>query len=145
MLNLPIDYSLSVLPPETTTKVPWPTKVEWHSIVVFNTSSSYKVPQPFSLDYLRRLATAKRAEAEDGKCELHEDSCHLQEAFEARLQHRQEFYDDSIAQCPEAVPYVVSMAYRDLIVSVTLLADLEALQKLEDSVEVDAFTYQQLI
>lgn len=41
---------------------------EWQSMVEANTEAAYRRPQQLSLGYLRRLASAKKDEAEDEIC-----------------------------------------------------------------------------
>ena len=46
---------------------------EWQSMVEVNTEAAYRLPQQLSLGYLRKLASAKKDEAEDEICTHHSD------------------------------------------------------------------------
>lgn len=50
-----------------------------------NTEAKYREPQHFPLDYLRRLAAAKRDEAEDEIWALRENPNYFQEVLEENL------------------------------------------------------------
>ena len=68
---------------------------EWHLVSEMNISASYRLPQPFSLDFLLRLAGAERDAAEDTFWALHEDPGFFQEQVISLVQQH-------LVSCAEA-------------------------------------------
>ncbi|KAL8678420.1 MAG: hypothetical protein Q9186_005228 [Xanthomendoza sp. 1 TL-2023] len=63
-----------------------PGSVEWQSVSKMNTTASYHLPRPFSLDFLCRLAGAQRDAAEEDFWSLHEDPGYFQQQVNLKFQ-----------------------------------------------------------
>lgn len=59
---------------------------EWQSMVEVNTEAAYRQPQQFSLGYLRKLASAKKDEAEDEIWTLRENPSYFQDVLRTRYE-----------------------------------------------------------
>ena len=67
-----------------------PDPTEWRSISEMNAEAAYRLPQQFALDSLRKLAAAKRDEAEDAFWALREDPTYFQEELKERYRQEME-------------------------------------------------------
>lgn len=114
---------------------------EWHSVSEMNISASYRLPQPFSLDSLLRLAGAERDAAEDTFWALHEDPGFFQEQVVSLIQQH-------LVSCAEAFGkennleptarkqagiHVVLDVCHDIIIWEAIDADLKKLKILRES------------
>ncbi|CAD6586423.1 MAG: hypothetical protein ASARMPREDX12_002366 [Alectoria sarmentosa] len=122
---------------------------EWRSMMEANTEAAYQVPQQFAVERLRRLAAAKRDEAEDELWAIREDPAYFQEMLQDRYQENCELARKA---CPgdttrsvhlkmemhslqEACRNVIEDVYKCVVIWDVLLTDLEGLERLKTRFE----------
>lgn len=117
---------------------------EWRSMMEANTEAAYKVPQQFAVERLRRLAAAKRDEAEDELWALREDPAYFQETLQDRYQENCESSRKASTggmsrgvrlrmeahSLQEACRNVIYNAYKNLVIWDVLLTELEGLERM---------------
>ena len=122
---------------------------EWRSMMEANTEAWYRVPEQFALERLRRLAAAKRDEAEDELWALREDPAYFQETLQDRYQENCESSRKAnlgdmpriirlkmeLHSLQEACRNVVEDAYKHIVIWDVLLSELKGLEKLKSCSE----------
>lgn len=123
---------------------------EWQSVSKMNSQASYRLPRPFSLEFLQRLAGAQRDAAEDVFWALHEDPGLFQEhvtllvqqswepcrrAYGAEDKARAYGAEDKVepAARKQAGIHVVLDICHDIILWEAIDVDLRTLKTLKDS------------
>lgn len=115
---------------------------EWQSVSKMNSQASYRLPQPFSLDLLQRLAGAERDAAEDVFWALHEDPGFFQERLASLVQQslepcRRAFGEGEPSAQMQAGIHIVLDVCHDIIVWEAIDADLEKLKTLKDGLSTE--------
>ncbi|KAF6240026.1 hypothetical protein HO173_001636 [Letharia columbiana] len=109
------------------------------STVEVNTKAPYRQPQHFSLEYLRKLATAKKDEAEDEIWALREDPSYFQNVLQHRYQMTlyvfERVYSEDVTTLKgkilqTACGNIIHAAYKYLIIWDIILEDLQKLERL---------------
>lgn len=146
-INAMMDTSQSLL---SVTKGPANSEAtEWRSMMQANTEAAYRVPQQFAVEHLRRLAAAKRDEAEDELWALREDPAYFQEILQDRYQEnfessRKVFTGDITRSIrlkmdghslQEACRNLIQNAYKYVVIWDVLLTELEGLERLKTRFE----------
>lgn len=97
-----------------------PDSKEWRSVSDMNAEIVYNLPQPFSIQSIRRLANAKRDEAEDSFWAVHEDPAYFQQQLELHEERNMEPFRRGIRETSfhgvkKAERHAIAKAWKDVV------------------------------
>ncbi|KAG6986516.1 hypothetical protein G7Y79_00079g100340 [Physcia stellaris] len=128
----------------------WSDSKEWHSISEINTQACYGLPQPFSVESVRKWAGARRDEAEDNFWALHEDPAYFVEQLVNFHGQNLELSRRTINETPSrsshkvddmALHYdcadVVFYSYRDVVIWDAIMTYLTRLEHAKANLKVE--------
>ncbi|KAL8778942.1 MAG: hypothetical protein Q9213_007177 [Squamulea squamosa] len=119
--------------------------VEWQSVSKMNTQAFYRLPQPFNLDFLQRLASAQKDAAEDMFWALREDPSFFWEQVTSKFQQslepcRRAFggsqSTEKTAMKTAAIRIVVDVCH-DIVLWDAIDTDLKELKILRDGIGIN--------
>ena len=128
----------------------WPEAKEWHSISEINTQACYGLPQPFSVESVRKWAGARRDEAEDNFWALHEDPAYFVEQLVNFHGQNLELSRRSVKETPSRSLHkvddmalahdcadVVFYSYRDVVIWDAIMTYLTKLESAKANLKVE--------